>query len=70
LAVDGRHLGLVALALGVGATALLLYRDHLTMDPWYLLLLVVGVTGISFAVGWVLGYLTESGIAPGPGDRE
>ena len=70
MTVDGRWLGLAGAVLAVATFVLLALSDSLTMDLPDLLLLVVGVTGISFAVGWTFGYLTESGLAPGPGERE
>ena len=56
--------------LAAGAALLVHHRSTSTMDPWYLLLLVLGVSGVSFTVGWVLGYLTESGAEPGSEGRE
>ena len=49
---------------------LLLFRDEASIDPWYMALLVLGTAGVSFGVGWVLGYLTESGLDPGSEGRE
>lgn len=64
------RLGLAGAVLAAAAAVLLAFRGSLTMGVTDLLLMVVAVTGISFAVGWVLGYLTESGMSPGPGQRE
>jgi hypothetical protein len=49
---------------------LLIRREEYTIDPWYAALLVVGTAGVSFGVGWALGYLTESGLTPGSEGRE
>ncbi len=62
--------GFGAALLAVGAALLLCYRDINTMDVWYLALLVIGAIIISFTVGYVLGYLTEDGMVPGPDSRE
>ena len=66
----GLRYGLPAALLGAGAAVLLYYRDMVTIDPWYMLLLVGGTAGVSFVVGYALGHLTESGIEPSSGDRE
>lgn len=62
--------GLGASLLAVGGVALYQYREWNSMDPWYLALLLLGTAGMSFSVGWVLGYLTGTGLAPGadPGE--
>ena len=52
VAVDGRRLGLAGAVLAVTAVVLFAFRGSLTMDVQDLLLLVAGVAGISFAVGW------------------
>ncbi len=62
--------GLGAALLAVGAALLLYYRDINTMDVWYLALLVIGTIIISFTVGYVLGYVTEDGTAPGSDSKE
>jgi hypothetical protein len=67
---EGRRLWLSGAVLAAAAVVLFALRDSLTMEVQDLLLLVALVTGISFAVGWVLGYLAEGGLAPGPGERE
>lgn len=62
--------GLVGAVLAAGGLLLLHHRDMNTMDPWYLLLLVIGTAGVSFGVGLVLGHLTDDGLEPSSGDRE
>ena len=60
--------GLAAALLGLGAVALVLFRDLGSLG-WRLVALVLGGTaGISFAVGYVMGHIAESGL--GPGSRE
>jgi len=58
---------LAAGLLAIGAALLLHFRQHNTLEEWYLLLLLAGATIISFTVGFVLGYLTERGLEPGDG---
>jgi hypothetical protein len=70
MARDGWTVGLAAAMLGIGAVALLYWGDMVTIDPWYMVLFVGGTAGISFLVGYVLGYLTETGIEPSSEDRE
>ena len=69
MARGGLAHGLAAALLGAGAVVLLLYRDRAGIDPWYLSLLVGGTAGVSFCVGYVLGYLTEGGMGSSPRDR-
>jgi hypothetical protein len=60
--------GLGGILLGLGAVALLMFRDQGSLG-WQLVALVLGgTTGISFVVGYVMGYIAESGL--GPGSRE
>ena len=66
----GLTYGLPAALLGAGAVLLLYHRDMITIDPWYMLLLVGSTAGVSFGVGYALGHLTQSGIEPSSGDRE
>jgi hypothetical protein len=65
----GTTYGLGAALLGVGGAVLFLYGDLATIDPWYMTLLVGMVSGMSFIVGYVLGYITDRGIAPGSEER-
>lgn len=62
--------GLGAALLAVGAAVLLFYRDINTMNVWYLALLVIGSTIISFTVGYVLGYVTEKETDHGSDPKE
>ena len=62
--------GLSGAVLAAGALVLFYYRDMSTMDPWYMLLLVAGVSGVSFTVGYVAGYISEIGLQPPSKDRE
>lgn len=62
--------GLGGALLAAAGVALLLRRDLGSMEGAYLALLVLGTTGVSFAVGWVLGHLTEAGTEPGSDGRE
>ena len=66
----GWTFGLGGALLAVAGLVLFVHRDKGSMDAWYLGLLVLGTVGISFAVGWVLGSLTESGTEPGSRTRE
>ncbi|MCJ2541223.1 MAG: hypothetical protein LN414_08140 [Candidatus Thermoplasmatota archaeon] len=70
MASGGWTFGLTGACLAVGAVVLLFYRDMSTMDPWYLLLIAGVSAGLSFLVGYVLGYLTGSGLVPSSEDRE
>ena len=62
--------GLGAALIAVGGVALFHYREWSSIDPWYLAFIILGTAGMSFAVGWTLGYLTGSGLEPGTGPRE
>lgn len=62
---------LAGILLAIGAALLLSFREHNTLDARYLLLLVAGAAGISWTVGYVMGYLTEKGLEPtGEGEGE
>jgi hypothetical protein len=67
---DGWTYGLVGAVLFAGGLLLLFYRDMNTMDPWYMLLFLSITVGISFLVGYVLGYLADKGLGPFSEDRE
>ncbi|UCC93874.1 MAG: hypothetical protein JSW25_04180 [Thermoplasmata archaeon] len=56
--------------LALGGVLLVYYGEMNTMDPWYLLLLVVTTGGLSFTVGYVLGYLADKGLGPSSEGRE
>lgn len=62
--------GLVGAALAAGGLALLLFNELNTIPVPYLVLLVGGTVGVSFAVGYVLGYVAESGLWPSSRTRE
>jgi hypothetical protein len=62
--------GVAGALLLAGAAVLLLYRDMVSIDPWYMLLLLGGTAGASFAVGYIAGFLTEGGFGPPPDGRE
>jgi len=61
---------LVGAGLMAGALVLFHYRDMSTIDPWYMLMLVGGASGISFLVGYVAGYLPDMRKDPSSEDRE
>jgi hypothetical protein len=56
--------------LAAGGLLLLYHRDMNSMDPWYLLLFVAITLGMSFLVGYVLGYLGDKGLGPSSEGRE
>jgi hypothetical protein len=57
-----------ALLLGVGGAALVLLRDLGSLEPHLVALILGGTSGISFVVGYVMGYIAEGGLGPGPKD--
>jgi hypothetical protein len=66
----GPWYGLGAALLVAVGVALYHFSELNTIDPWYLALLVIGTSCMSFAVGWALDNLTGSGSGPGPGTGE
>lgn len=62
--------GFAGALLLAGAAVLILYRDMVTIDPWYVVLLLVGSAGASFTVGYIAGFLTEGGFGPSSDERE
>lgn len=66
----GWTFGLGGVLLAVVGLLLFIHRELNSMEARYLALLVLGTVGVSFAVGWVLGFLTESGTEPGSRTRE
>ena len=66
----GWTFGLGGVLLAITGLVLFIHRDLNSMEVGYIALLVLGTIGVSFAVGWVLGFLTESGTEPGSRTRE
>lgn len=70
--MSGRVLwhGLAVAFLAAGALILVLRWDLMGIEAPYLALMLGGISLVSFVVGYVMGYLTEDGLVPGPEGRE
>jgi len=61
---------LAASLLAAGAVLLATRWELMGIEPPYLALMLIGISLVSFMVGYVMGYLTEDGLAPGSEERE
>ncbi len=61
---------LVVSLLAAGAVLLATRWELMGIEPPYLALLFIGISLVSFIVGYVMGYLTEDGLAPGSDERD